>query len=217
MKYILALIASFGILILYLIIAEVIGKGHGGRAILMLILFLAMVGIWRTIVFATADQVPPTNNQPSAGPATTVAGQYAVALASNGDTNKATQAIDRPEPIDEDRVYRQIAEELETGATDKGMWTRLFSECGGDEKQIKVMYIKQRAERLIAAERLRLEQAARENVAETSKIEEGGYQPESETQHLLKPAVVKRCPYCREEVLPTSDYCMRCGKYFTAS
>ena len=92
-------------------------------------------------------------------------GQYAMAIPSDEGTNKVTQAIDYPASIDEDRVYRQIAEELETGATDKGMWTRLFAECRGDEKQTKVLYIKQRAEHLISAERLRFEHAVREHAA----------------------------------------------------
>lgn len=60
--------------------------------------------------------------------------------------------------VDEDRIYTQIADELETGNLDRGMWTRLFAECGGDEKQIKVLYIKQRAERLITAKHVRLTQ-----------------------------------------------------------
>lgn len=55
---------------------------------------------------------------------------------------------------DEDRIYASIAMELETGATDKGLWTRLFAECSGDEQQTKVLYIKQRAERLISAVRV---------------------------------------------------------------
>lgn len=55
--------------------------------------------------------------------------------------------------VDEERIYTVIANELETGAVDKGLWTRLFSECGGDETQTKVLYIKQRAARLISVER----------------------------------------------------------------
>ena len=35
---------------------------------------------------------------------------------------------------DEERVYDEIAKELETGITDKGLWTRLFAECDGDER-----------------------------------------------------------------------------------
>lgn len=73
--------------------------------------------------------------------------------------------------IDEDRVYAEIANELEGGVTDKGLWTRLFAECGGDEKQTKVQYIKQRAERLIASERIRLELAVRETARATAKAE----------------------------------------------
>jgi hypothetical protein len=76
--------------------------------------------------------------------------------------------------VDEERVYAEIAQELETGIADKGLWTRLFVESGGDEKQTKVLYIKQRAVRLIAAEGLRLEQAraSREHTAETMRLEE---------------------------------------------
>ena len=54
-----------------------------------------------------------------------------------------------------DRIYAKIAKELETGGMIKGLWTRLYAECDGDEKRAKVIYIKQRAEKLIAAERLR--------------------------------------------------------------
>lgn len=73
--------------------------------------------------------------------------------------------------VDEDRIYAAIAKELETGATEKGLWTRLFAECGGDEKQTKVLYIKQRAERLISAERARLERVAQERAAEARTAE----------------------------------------------
>lgn len=73
--------------------------------------------------------------------------------------------------IDEDRVYAEIANELEGGFTDKGLWTRLFAECDGDEKQTKVLYIKQRFERLIASERIRLELAARESARTIAKAE----------------------------------------------
>lgn len=77
--------------------------------------------------------------------------------------------------IDEEGIYATIANELETGIADKGLWTRLFAECGGDEKQTKVLYIKERADRLISAERLRLEQAARlasEHADEAARLDQ---------------------------------------------
>lgn len=120
----------------------------------------------------TAHQVSSTTNLASIVPATTDGAQHASPLTPSGHTNKAILATDYQATFDEDRVYRQIAEELETGATDKGLWTRLFAECGGDEKQTKVFYIKQRADRLVSAERQRLEQAAREMAAEAKEIEE---------------------------------------------
>jgi len=63
--------------------------------------------------------------------------------------------IPLPTIIDDERIYADIARELETGGMDQGLWTRLFVECDGDEKRTKVLYIRQRAERLIAAERAR--------------------------------------------------------------
>lgn len=68
--------------------------------------------------------------------------------------------------VDEDRIYAGIAKELKEEVADKGLWTRLFAECDGDERRTRVLYIRQRANRLISAERLRLEQAA----AETTKM-----------------------------------------------
>ncbi len=55
--------------------------------------------------------------------------------------------------LDEDAIYTMVADELETGKTDKGLWTRLFAECGGDEKQVKALYITRRVEKLLEAEK----------------------------------------------------------------
>lgn len=68
-------------------------------------------------------------------------------------------------------IYEEIAKEMETGKTEKGLWTRLFAECSGNEQQTKVLYIKQRAEKLISAERTRLEKEASERDAEAARAE----------------------------------------------
>lgn len=68
--------------------------------------------------------------------------------------------------VDENLIYTEIANELETGTTDKVLWTRLFAECNGDENQTKVLYIKQRADKLISAERMRLAEMAQLQAAE---------------------------------------------------
>jgi hypothetical protein len=90
------------------------------------------------------------------------------------ESKVATPITETSFGLNEDAIYEIIANEMESGKIDKGLWTRLFAECGGDEKQMKVLYIKQRAERLISAERLRLEQAQamREGAAETMRLEE---------------------------------------------
>jgi hypothetical protein len=58
--------------------------------------------------------------------------------------------------VDEDAIYATIANELKTGATKEGLWTRAFAECDGDENRTKALYIKRRAETLIAEERKRV-------------------------------------------------------------
>lgn len=79
--------------------------------------------------------------------------------------------------IDTDHIYAEIAKELEDGVVDKGLWTRLFAECDGDERRTKVLYIRQRANRLISAERLRLEHEALERTTATDTIKERSLTP----------------------------------------
>lgn len=75
----------------------------------------------------------------------------------------------------EDRLYEQIAQEIETNAVDKAIWTKAFAQSGGDDKQTRVAYIKTRFDRLMAAETARLEaiQREREEIAhrEREKVE----------------------------------------------
>lgn len=57
----------------------------------------------------------------------------------------------------EDRLYEQIAQELETDTVDKGLWTKSYAQAGGDDKQTRVLYIKLRFARLLAMENDRRE------------------------------------------------------------
>lgn len=58
---------------------------------------------------------------------------------------------DSPLPeVNLDKIYEEVAEELDREKVDKGLWTRLYAEFDGDEKKVRVGYIKARAEKLIA-------------------------------------------------------------------
>ncbi len=93
--------------------------------------------------------------------------------------------------VNEEKIYATIAQELESGLTDKGLWTRLFAESGGDDKQTKVLYIKQRAARLITAEQSRLEHAARERAAESARVEKIRLQGLSLREKLVEGNITK--------------------------
>ncbi len=118
--------------------------------------------------------------------------------------------------VDEDHAYAEIANELEGGIADKGLWTRLFAESGGDERQTKVLYIKQRADQLISAERLRLERAATER-AELEAIEKAKLARLSEEQRAYELLPKGHCPNCRAVIPMVSDECPKCRALFTDS
>ncbi len=82
-----------------------------------------------------------SSTQPTANPIPSVASE------------SSQQSIDEIE----DRLYAQIAHEVETNTVDKGIWTKAFAQTGGDEKQTHVIYIKTRFERLMAVEISRLD------------------------------------------------------------
>ena len=82
------------------------------------------------------------------------------------DTHEGQEAT----KVNEDNIYAGIANEFDTTIVDKGLWTRLFAECSGDERQMKVLYIKQRAHNLISAEQSRLDQAAQERASALEQL-----------------------------------------------
>lgn len=73
----------------------------------------------------------------------------------------------------EDRLYEQIAQEIETNAVDKGLWTKAFAQSGGDDKLTRVAYIKARFEKLMAADNAKFEamQQEREEMAKHEREE----------------------------------------------
>lgn len=77
--------------------------------------------------------------------------------------------VQSPSPFDEDAVYEVVANEMESGKTDKGLWTRLYAELDGDEKKTKIAYIKQRVERLIVAEQALLQELAQKRSNEENE------------------------------------------------
>lgn len=72
----------------------------------------------------------------------------------------------------EDRLYAQIALEVESGTVEKSLWTKAYAQAGGDEKQTRVQYIKTRFERLMAEEQSRLAAIRKEQEAAARQVED---------------------------------------------
>ena len=45
--------------------------------------------------------------------------------------------------LNDDQIYEIIANEIESGDIDKGVWTRLLVQAEGDENKTKILYIKE--------------------------------------------------------------------------
>ena len=119
--------------------------------------------------------------------------------------------ISTAEAVDEDGIYNSIAHELETGIADKGLWTRLFAECEGDEKKTKVLYIKQRADKLISAERSRLEEVARQQADEAVRR---NVLEEQQAQRAYTAIPKGTCPNCDAVIPLESQSCPKCSANF---
>lgn len=112
---------------------------------------------------------PVRNSQPSPD---TVLMSTSISHAPSSTLQSPQQApAVAPIAFDEDAVYETVANEMESGKTDKGLWTRLFAELDGDEKKTKIAYIKQRAEKLMATERARFQEQAQHRAEESARME----------------------------------------------
>lgn len=70
----------------------------------------------------------------------------------NTTTRQSTTSTTRDSITESNAVYEVIAQEIESGQTDKGLWTRIYAECDGDETRTKVQYIRQRHASLVTSE-----------------------------------------------------------------
>lgn len=173
MKKLLAFLASAIVCIVGLLAFGTIRQYYSGAltAIPIFVTSVATVWVWRVLTkepnsILGSPTSPSTyetrNSSASTAPPERYAALDAAALeiAENerqriaAQANMSTTSVTASPPHTEgDEIYAQVADELETGKTDKGLWTRLYAECDGDEKRAKVQYIKQRVNSLQSARR----------------------------------------------------------------
>ena len=171
-----------------LTLIQILGMYYGSVAACAISLIIA--GLWfvvagRLTQRLLARSVPPIASVAPARPLAPYNSHESVASAATpraATTPVASLSATHPSDstmIDEDAIYATIANELETGGTDKGLWTRLFAENDGDENRTKVAYIRQRVEKLKAFERARLTEIERlrreeaENLAAAERAKRG--------------------------------------------
>ena len=118
-----------------------------------------------------ATSTPNPSPGATVAPVMTSAAAPIASTQSESRSSTGSMASHESPLIDEDAIYAAIAKELDTGATDKGLWTRLFAECDGDDNKTKVAYIKQRAERIRTLEQGRIAAVKKQRDEEASQSE----------------------------------------------
>lgn len=174
-------------IVLSLLNARIGGSVFGGMVSLLLGWGGIYFGIWlrRGRQPLSGSAVDPSFGQAKGTESSVIEGErYSSSCHSRANAMGSILDDGFCEDINTEFIYRQIAEELETGEVDKAMWTRLFAECGGNETSIKVLYIKKRADFLVAEERMRLDKVAREVAVEAKRLEERERQLKLEKQRL---------------------------------
>lgn len=137
--------------------------------------------VWRSVSSRDANAKPGAGAMPTPNPSTveTPSGTMPSSKQSPEEINRGR---------DEDEIYERIAAELESGHVQKGLWTRLFAECGGDETRTKVAYIRERAVGIATAEAEERTVSARAPTTETTVA---GSHIESALVNAPDPALVE--------------------------
>lgn len=164
LRWIIATVGWLALLIVYVIWKD-IEKFTGGGGFVTGFLRGAIVFGGAYYLYKWAKSVAPARSQDTYG--------SAVPAISNSPQNvplESYSTMPQQTAVDENHIYAEIANELETRTQDKGLWTRLYAECNGDENKTKVLYIKQRAEHLITTERTRLAQLEHQQAANAEQL-----------------------------------------------
>jgi hypothetical protein len=122
--------------------------------------------LWAFFFLAGCRAILAHQREPDMGSGTTDAttdGARVAALQSTKPHAGASDSIQttansNTTQMQEDRLYEQIAQELEANTVDKGLWTKAYARAGGDDTQTRVLYIKSRFAQLHARENARSEE-----------------------------------------------------------
>ncbi len=155
---------------------------------------------------ATADQVSRTNNLASTSAATTDGGKHATTLRLTGGMNAAPPANDYEATVDEDHIFSAIADELDSPRLQKGLWTKLFAQCDGDERRTKVLYIKVRADQIRNEENARISAFAEAQARLLATA--------TDAEAAAIGQAPARCPNCNALIGANAVGCTRCGALF---
>ncbi len=140
----------------------------------------------------------------SSKPKTTTSQEYA---ASEYPTSSSTESTLKPDTnnskpassqetkaranSEESRVYEKIADEIESGNLDRGLWLKLYAENTGDKKATEIAYIKQRARQLFEEDLEHQIKDYEQTSVNTPKASQSGTKTDDQVANLVKQSSIK--------------------------
>ena len=108
-------------------------------------------------------------------------------LSTGSIKSEKTEMCD-PSPIEKsETLYSDIAQEIDSGKYDEGLWARLYAETDGDEAKTKARYIKERYSR----------ESKRKNVDDQTRLRPSGKYGNCENcGYEINQPTVTLCPKC---------------------
>lgn len=157
MKYIIALIASAGVILFWAVLSAEVGWNRGGGIVGMLFMWAVIAGIWGTIMAMS----PSKSSAPNISGTTNASTPHIIA-SSCSQQNKIPPNI----TINDAPFYETAINECEGGSATRNIstWAKAFSLTEGDEQKAKAKYIELRVAELVSKECERVKNERREEI-----------------------------------------------------
>lgn len=128
MKYIIALIASAGVIVFWAVLSALVGWKRGGGFVGVMFMWTIVAGIWGIIMARFADKHP---------------------LAKDTSCHMNSTDPTLPTNQNDDNAYEQALKEIETNDVKKGLWAKVLTKEPDSENRRNALYIELRVRQIL--------------------------------------------------------------------
>lgn len=208
MRYVYASFACLLLFVIYALVAFALGWQHGGGAIPLLMVVIAIAAIWRALTkqHVAPTVMSPTKSQVSSSSTTTPEVVRPVSVRAQ----KIAEADPRVALLlshEVEAFWANALQEYEGPARRPGLFARVYAEGNGDETAAKVSYLRLRVAELEADHRAAVAERQRE-ISRVARETALSHLTEAERKYEMLPKGM--CPNCDAVIPISSQKCPTC-------